>query len=254
MNIFVIKSGKAIANKDHHTAPTGLIKARRFLDDDYLEEIECASDSKHFFFKGKCCHSFRKTEPPHNLKICLCIVTREVKSACFSCVAGKVGFCNHVLAFMFKMCKFTLYNCTSVKELSEEQDQQSSLACTSQFSNGTRKVGERTLHHSQLLKLKSIKQRSTNPDHDLVLNFSAQVQGQMAVTGARWCDFIVYTSRGLYVQRITFDPVFWAELNQKLVSNYFNHFIKFAFAKLCQVNCQVNNSNDCQVNCTSTTV
>ena len=83
--------------------------------------------------------------------------------------------------------------------------------------------------------------------------YYAQVQGQMAVTGARWCDFIVYTSRGLYVQRITFDPVFWAELNQKLVSYYFNHFIKFASAKLCQVNCQVNNSNDCQVICTSST-
>ena len=74
MNSFVIKSGKAIANKDHHTVPTGLIEARRFLDDEYLKEIECASDSKHFFFKGKCCHSFRKTEPPHNLKICLCIL------------------------------------------------------------------------------------------------------------------------------------------------------------------------------------
>ena len=38
--------------------------------------------------------------------------------------------------------------------------------------------------------------------------YYAQVQGQMAVTGARWCDFIVYTSRGLYVQRITHDPGF----------------------------------------------
>ena len=34
MNIFVMKSGKAITNKDHHTVPTGLIKARRFLDDE----------------------------------------------------------------------------------------------------------------------------------------------------------------------------------------------------------------------------
>ena len=84
--------------------------------------------------------------------------------------------------------------------------------------------------------------------------YYAQVQGQMAVTGARWCDFIVYTSRGLYVQRITFDPIVWAELNQKLVSYYFIHFIKFASAELCQGNCQVNNSNDCQVICTSTTV
>lgn len=56
----------------------------------------------------------------------------------------------------------------------------------------------------------------------------------MAVTGARWCDFIVYTSKGIYqyVQHILFDPVFWAGLKQKLLSYYFEHFIKFASAKL----------------------
>ena len=69
MNHQVLKSGKTIGNIDHHTIPTGLLKARRrFLDDEYLEDIECASDSKYFFFKGKCCHSFRKNDPPHNLK------------------------------------------------------------------------------------------------------------------------------------------------------------------------------------------
>ena len=38
--------------------------------------------------------------------------------------------------------------------------------------------------------------------------YYAQVQGQMAVTGAKWCDFIVYTRKGIYVKRIPFDPVF----------------------------------------------
>ena len=157
INSFVMKSGKAIANKDHHTVPTGLIKARHFLDDEYLEEIECASDSKHFFFKGKCCHSFRKSESPHNLKVYLCIVTGEVKSACCSCVAGKVGFFNHVLAFMFKMCKFTLYNCTSAKELSEEQDQQSSLACTSQLQQWQRKGGGKNIGPQPIMEVEVIK-------------------------------------------------------------------------------------------------
>ena len=67
-------------------------------------------------------------------------MTGEVKSA-----AGKVGFCNHVLAFMFKMCKFTLYNCTSIKELFEEQDQQSSLACTSQLQQWPKKGGGKNI-------------------------------------------------------------------------------------------------------------
>ena len=80
---------RLIGNIDHHTVPTGLVKARRFLDDEYLEDIKCASDSKYFFFKGKCCHSFRKNDPPHNLKIALCILSGEVESASCSCVAGK---------------------------------------------------------------------------------------------------------------------------------------------------------------------
>ena len=69
--------------------------------------------------------------------------------------------------------------------------------------------------------------------------YYAQVQGQMAVTGARWCDFIVYTSKGLYVQRMPFDPTFWRDLKQKLLSYYFTHFIKFASAKMHDGNCQV---------------
>ena len=46
MNHHVLKSGKTIGNIDHHTVPTGLVKARRFVDDEYLEDIECTSSSK----------------------------------------------------------------------------------------------------------------------------------------------------------------------------------------------------------------
>ena len=51
-NRHVLKSGKAIANVDHHTVPTGLVKARRFLEDKYLEDIESVSDSRYFSLKG----------------------------------------------------------------------------------------------------------------------------------------------------------------------------------------------------------
>ena len=37
MNRHIMKSGKSIANKDHHTVPTGLIKAKRFLEGEYLD-------------------------------------------------------------------------------------------------------------------------------------------------------------------------------------------------------------------------
>ena len=36
-----------------------------------------------------------------------------------------------------------------------------------------------------------------------------QVQGQMAICSKQWCDFVIYTSDGVCVQRITFDPTVW---------------------------------------------
>ncbi|CAH3032753.1 unnamed protein product [Porites lobata] len=64
--------------------------------------------------------------------------------------------------------------------------------------------------------------------------YFAQVQGQMGVSGASWCDFIVYRKKGISVERIPFDPAYWETLKLKLHTYYFNHFIKTAateFAK-----------------------
>ena len=135
MNRHILNSGKSIADKDHHMVPTSLLKAKRFLDDEYLEEIQCTSDQRYFYFKSKCCHSFRKNDPPHTLKIALCILP-----GC-SCIADKVGFCNHVLALMFKLCKFSLFNCASTKDLLEEEDSHAPIACTSQLQQWHKKGG-----------------------------------------------------------------------------------------------------------------
>ena len=40
----------------------------------------------------------------------------------------------------------------------------------------------------------------------------------MGVSGASWCDFFVYTKKGISVERIAFDPAYWAELRQKLAA------------------------------------
>ena len=64
--------------------------------------------------------------------------------------------------------------------------------------------------------------------------YYAQVQGHMGISGASWCDFIVYTKKGISVERILFDVSYWTDLKQKLNSFYFTHFIKTAsseFAK-----------------------
>ena len=91
--------------------------------------------------KSKFCHGFRKHDQPHTLQIALCILSGEVRSACCSLVAGKVGFCNHVLALMFKLCNFSLFNCSTTKDLSEEDDDHVPLTCTSQLQQWHKKGG-----------------------------------------------------------------------------------------------------------------
>ena len=52
--------------------------------------------------------------------------------------------------------------------------------------------------------------------------YYAQVQGQMALTGSEWCDFVVYTEKGMVIERILFDSQYWKALEQKLV--WFYHY------------------------------
>ena len=50
----------------------------------------------------------------------------------------------------------------------------------------------------------------------------------MGVTGARWCNFVVYTSKGISIKCIPFDPQFWNELKRTLKVFYFKHFLALA--------------------------
>ena len=65
--------------------------------------------------------------------------------------------------------------------------------------------------------------------------YYSQVQGQMAITKQNWCDFVIYyTTKGIAVQTIEVDPIFWTnELLPKLVKIFDNCF---APAIVCPVN------------------
>ena len=53
--------------------------------------------------------------------------------------------------------------------------------------------------------------------------YYAQVQGQMAIGERPWCDFVVYTNKGLTVERIYFNATYWNDkLLPKLVKFYDN--------------------------------
>ena len=47
-----------------------------------------------------------------------------------------------------------------------------------------------------------------------------QVQGQMAVTGRSWCDFMVYTNVQVHIERIFFHTDFWSTTEAKLLQFY----------------------------------
>ena len=73
MNEHVANSGKQVANTKKHSIPTNLKKAKTFLQDEYLKDIEANSDQRYFYLMAKCYHSFKKSEAPHDLLFTLCM-------------------------------------------------------------------------------------------------------------------------------------------------------------------------------------
>lgn len=65
----------------------------------------------------------------------------------------------------------------------------------------------------------------TSDDRSLKLkpthSYYAQVQGEMAIVGTEWCDFVVYTLAGIHVERIIFDTHFWDDKLQPSLQSFF---------------------------------
>ena len=135
MKKHVENSGKRIGNAEHHSVPTSLKRAKTFLQDEYLKEIEAADDQDYFYFKCKCYHSYKKHEAPHTIQVALCIISGQVIDATCTCAAGKVGYCNHTLALMLKICKYSLFGSKTTEDLQDECDENPSLACTSKLQS-----------------------------------------------------------------------------------------------------------------------
>lgn len=56
-------------------------------------------------------------------------------------------------------------------------------------------------------------------------NYYYQVQGQMAITGVQWCDFVLFTFKGMFIERIGYDESFWTTTCNKLTDLYLHHFV-----------------------------
>ena len=53
-----------------------------------------------------------------------------------------------------------------------------------------------------------------------------QVQGEMAVLGIEWCDFVVFSNDTVVVDRIVADYDYWMDLLEKLEQFYLQHVIR----------------------------
>ena len=138
--------GKRIGNVEHHSVPTSFKRATTFLQDEYLKEIVAANDKDYFFFKCKCYHSYKKHDAPHTIKVALCIISGQVINATCTCPAGKVGYCNHTLALMLKICKYSLFESKTTEDIQDESDENPSLACTSKLQTWHKRGRGNSIH------------------------------------------------------------------------------------------------------------
>ena len=53
--------------------------------------------------------------------------------------------------------------------------------------------------------------------------YFAQVQGQMAVGERPWCDFVVFTSKGISVERVDFDEEYWVHTLLPALDAFFDN-------------------------------
>ena len=120
--------------------------------EDILKDIEANSDQRYFYPRAKCYHSFRKKDAPQSIRFALCIVLGQVMHANCSCKAGNVDYCNHVLALMFKACKFSLYDSKKTYDLNQENDEHPDLACTSQLQRRHAK-GRGDIHPQPVIEI-----------------------------------------------------------------------------------------------------
>lgn len=62
--------------------------------------------------------------------------------------------------------------------------------------------------------------------------YYAHIQGQLMVTGCEFCEFIVYTQKDLFTQRITPDLPFMSQMLVKLASFFRDYGMPFLQSKM----------------------
>ena len=66
-----------------------------------------------------------------------------------------------------------------------------------------------------------MKEHGLNTTH----KYYIQIQGQLAICDKQFCDFVVWTAKGLFIQRIYRDKPFLEKVSLKLSEFYVKHFL-----------------------------
>ena len=76
-------------------------------------------------------------------------------------------------------------------------------------------------------------------DSEIALNrrhdYYFQVTGQLALTRAEFCDFVVWTEVDIHIERVKFDVELWTEMKDKLSHFYFTTLGVEALDRLCNM-------------------
>ena len=91
------------------------------------------------------------SEALYTMQIALSIISGKVFNATCTCAAGKVGYCNHTLVLMLKICKDSLFESKTTDDLREEQDENPSLACTSKLQSWHKRGREDSIHPQPIM-------------------------------------------------------------------------------------------------------
>ena len=172
MKKHVENSGKRIGNAERHSVPTSLSCAKTFLRDEYLKEIEAADGEEYFYFKCKCYHSYKKHEAAHTIQVALYIIFGQVIDATCTCAASRVGYCNHTLVLMLKICKYSLFETKTTEDLQNELDENPFLACTSKIQSWHKRGRGDSIHPQPVMDVvvKKIKPDDEKPTKGITMS------------------------------------------------------------------------------------
>ena len=54
---------------------------------------------------------------------------------------------------------------------------------------------------------------------------------QLALTTQSWCDFVLYTNKGIVIDRVRYNEQYWFKLQDKLLNFYFNFLLDELYEK-----------------------